>query len=483
MENTFALVTTPRVYFMYAETRVEAEEWRKVLKDAHNDLVEVARTKSFSGRRSTTVTERSAALSSHSVEVHSELRTVARPKAHTTVTESVTSNASSVFGRQFTLSSSSDISSPLAPVDEVESMYNVLQHPLVQQAKMEGGEGERGRTRGEPADYSELPGHGERGGDDVRVSAEYDYVIPPDAVESCPQNVSVTINEADRLTNSGWAGPDEKRAGLMEERPLSRTSLEAFYDFAREAGGNDRTQDAKIDGVVYEEVKGDSEAPPTENTDAPHKMTLAVNQPLPDLPSSLTDTSSVGVTDQSLIYEDVPDRPHPPVAKPHPPADKQEVLYEPVVTQDQKDDIYSEVEYTEEGSEAVEGSEGVEGSRNYGNLSPGVIEGYVNLPRGGVTPPIPKRGDDIIVKPIPTPRRVKPCQSDQSPSNTLESDQLPNNRPESDQSRQEADPLPSNGVNSLPTQSPVDSPLPNNSLSSEQVYVHMYLCTYLVLWV
>ena len=249
MENTFAIVTTPRVYFMYAETRAEAEEWRKVLEDAHKGLVEVTRTKSFSGFRHNTLTvDRDSALMSHSVKVGEELMSyggvAVRPKAHTSVTDSLASNASSVFGRQFTLSSSSDVDSPLAPLEEIDSVYNVLKHPDTPPEE-KGAGSTVGGAAVEPGEkgvnLSETPYKGVPPGREVnrpRLSSsdgeKDDYVLPPDA--HTPQNFSVTVAEGNQHTMElSWAEPDPKGAGLLEGNPpaaLAQVAVEGFYDVA-----------------------------------------------------------------------------------------------------------------------------------------------------------------------------------------------------------------------------------------------------------
>ena len=330
LENTFALVTTPRVYFMYAETKAEADEWRKVLEDAHHDLLEVTRTKSFSGFRSASLAvDRDTAFTSQSLRDREEGSLnggLSRPKAHSSVCDSLASNASSAFGRQFTLSSSSETGSPLAPVEEVESMYNVLQHPLVQEEKKAGPKveeeekGEEGEERMflNEALYSQLPPSSrvvERGSILSESERDYDYVMPPDA--DTPQNFSITVSNGDQQR---WAEPRLKGVELLEKGggsvTSSQTSLEAFYDFAREAGSNDKQkqqQQQEEELAVYDVVgpENSSMTPPTKNksTRAPPKPKSAVAQPLPAIPPPTTSLPppSSRTLDEGMIYEDVPD--------------------------------------------------------------------------------------------------------------------------------------------------------------------------------
>ncbi|CAI8044319.1 hypothetical protein GBAR_LOCUS24590 [Geodia barretti] len=336
LENTFALVTTPRVYFMYADTKAEADEWRKVLEDAHHDLLEVTRTKSFSGFRSASLAvDRDTALTSQSLREPEEGSLVGgllRPKAHSSVCDSLASNASSAFGRQFTLSLSSETGLPLAPVQEVESMYNVLQHPLVQVEEKAGPkveEEEKGGEEGEErlflneALYSQLPppsGVVERESVLSESERDYDYVLPPDA--DTPQNFSITVSNGDQQR---WAEPRLKGLELLEKgsgsATSSQTSLEAFYDFAREAGSNDKQthkQQQEEELGVYDVVRPENSSvtPPTQNksTRAPPKPNSAVAQPLPAIPAILAPNSSLPppssrTLDQGMIYEDVPDVP------------------------------------------------------------------------------------------------------------------------------------------------------------------------------
>ena len=263
LKNTFALVTTPRVYFMYAETTAEADEWRKILEDTHQDLVEVARTKSFSGRRSTTVSEQTSLLSK-SVNVGNFTSAVAngaRHKAYTcTRDDSIRSNASSVFGRQLSLSASSEMDSSLLQGEGVESMYNVLQHPEVKALQSattagegegrEGDGGEMSHTEGEQHHYSQLPRRTYSA--DTTRSDDYDYVLPPDAVATCPQDISVMIQESDRLTRMEWAEPREKGAEFTDKPPTSETSLESFYDVAHDVDKSSVKQPLEVGGAVYD---------------------------------------------------------------------------------------------------------------------------------------------------------------------------------------------------------------------------------------
>ena len=473
--NTFALVTTPRVYFMYAETRAEADEWRKVLEDAHQDLVEITRTKSFSGFRcKNTNSSTTAAVTafSKSTEVNSVTHSNgSKPRLATT--DSIISNASSVFGRQLVLSLSSEVGSPLAAVEEVESMYNVLQHPLVQDQKAveitrddaereegeEGEEGEREEGGGEMARegvsneamYSKLP----RRKDSDNSECEEDYVVPPDATFTCPQNLSITLNDNDRITSFNWADfdddDDDKGAELPKNQPgkSPTTSLEAFYDFAHEVGESETRQQS----AVYDEVTVHHETLPTNNdhtpsTKSPHKPTSARNQPLPEVPSSFSDSGACSSPSQrqTIVYEDIPDLSLQPP--------EQEILYEPVevIPRDEMmdgdniiiDAMYSEIEKT---------NVVVKGDGKYVNLSSsgtseegdgmtlvdndrgsGEVGGYVNVTHTGSTPPLPPRttsqvtppykNDDIIAKPSPKPRSPRPYED----SNGVKSDQSPSNR-------------------------------------------------------
>ena len=322
LENTFALVTTPRVYFMYAETKAEAEEWRKVLEDAHHDLLEVTRTKSFSGFRTASVgVERDAAFTSQSLKEEGPLNDgLGRPKAHTSVTDSLSSSASA-FGQQLTLSSSSETGSPLAPLAEIESMYNVLQHPLAQEEQKAGqteeGEEEEGEERIflNDALYSQLPPSQVAGRQRALSEPEtdYDYVTPPDA--NTPQNFSITVANDDQQR---WAEPQRKGAELLSKGSgnsgsgaSSQTSLEAFYDFAREVGNSDKNKQQRQGGeeeelALYDVVGPDvtSMTPPTQTktSGASHKPTKsAVAQPLPAIPGPSYSQ------DPGMIYEDVPD--------------------------------------------------------------------------------------------------------------------------------------------------------------------------------
>ena len=476
LENTFALVTTPRVYFMYAETRAEAEEWRKVLEDAHHDLVEVTRTKSFSGCGLRTTTEQNADLSSFSAEVNNQSLTVngARPKALASVSDSITSNTSSVFGRQYVLSSSSELDSSMPP-KEIDSIYNVLQHPLTEErsAKQTANVSED-RNMGESGGgYSKLPL--DKGGkcdenttaDDILSNGDEecrDYVLPPDAVESCPQNISVIVEKSEQ-PDYKWAEPDVSGAGSTDKRPLSQNSLEAFYDFAREVSDSGQRE---IDGAVYEEVHAGGNIP-ADNFEAnpnPQK-TSALTQPLPALPPTFSDHEySKSLKERpSLIYEDIPDLSGPQAVQ-------QEVFYETVGVPE-NDEAYSQVEYVEEGGDSQGG-----GSTNFLETnapplplrhhppSPLPPQSSTHLPP---SPPPPKPdGDVCITKPVPRPRTKS---STPSPSNRCESDQLPSNRHESAQlpsSEYESDGIPSNresGSHSPAALSPRMSPVPPTKYS------------------
>ena len=105
-----------------------------------------------------------------------------------------------------------------------------------------------------------------------------DYELPPDTGESCPQNISVTV---EGQVSYNWVEPVEssdKKAELMNKRPLSDTSLEAFYDFAHEVGSGEKerekTEGARLDGAVYEEVKAESDAQPSAVIAGPRKVLL-----------------------------------------------------------------------------------------------------------------------------------------------------------------------------------------------------------------
>ena len=315
---------------MYAETKAEADEWRKVLEDAHRDLLEVTRTKSFSGFRSTTLeVDRDTAFTSKSV--HEGARGsvnggMQRPKAHSSVTESLTSTASSVFGRQFTLSSSSEMGSPLPAVREVESMYNVLQHPLVEEEKRaeqngtvekkeeeeEEGEGEERIFINEIL-YSKPPLITSARGQSTSSEneREYDYVLPPDA--ETPQNFSVTVADDDRRR---WAEPQAKSGGSTNS---FQNSPEGFYDLAGEIEISDKQkrqqqqkQQQEEESAVYDVVgpETSSVTPPTKTKSSgpPQKSSSAVVQPLPAIPPSFSASSSVPPgKDTGIIYEDVPE--------------------------------------------------------------------------------------------------------------------------------------------------------------------------------
>ena len=103
-----------------------------------------------------------------------------------------------------------------------------------------------------------------------------DYELPPDAGESSPQNISVTV---EGQVSYKWAEPVEKKAELMNKRLLSDTSLEAFYDFAHEVGSAEKEREkmegARLEGAVYEEVKAKSDAQPS-NSDWTKESTYDV---------------------------------------------------------------------------------------------------------------------------------------------------------------------------------------------------------------
>ena len=561
LTDTLALVTTPRTYFMYADSRKEADEWRKVLEDAHQELVEVVRTKSFSGYRSAAMSERDAALSSHSMVVGTESPTRLNGARMANRTDSLTSDASSVFGRQFVLSTSSEMD-VLTP-GSIDAVYDVVVQPLAEDkphrqdsgdGKTSGdgdcgggergggerGDGERGdgeRGGGERGDGD--CGGGERGGvcgawedpEEALYSVppvdsnvfeaspkplkkklsegflssdeEYnDYVVPPDASPSCPQNISVIVERKEAEPDGKGVEPSGEEAGLIDvdrhpERCLSQNSLEAFYDFAREVAeegeGGGAMYDAvtstadssqELEGEKYEQIDFGTKEPqnskPMENGESDaerHKKISALNQPLPPPPllcSHQDSKSGASKQSASLIYEDIPDLPVPASTSNQQQQQQQvEALYEPVAVS-RVDNPYSQVEYEEERE-----SEGV-GSANIPEAAP----------RGGDTPPLPPRdhtlsppssnslppslpakNDDVTTpRPVPKPRtsnlsqspsdRQDPCQlpsdkqdSARSPSNTHESDQLPSNRPSSTHSQSAISPRTS------PSTSPRTSPL------------------------
>ena len=518
MENTFALVTTPRVYFMYAETIAEAEEWRKVLEDAHKDLVEVTRTKSFSGFRQHTAStiDREASFASRSVNAVQDASFVggARPKAHTSVTDSLASDASSVFGRQFTLSSSSETGSPLPTVEEVESMYNVLQHPVTQDNEGAGPaeEGENGVNLNE-ALYSKPPARTRTSSD---IEREYDYVLPPDA--DTPQNFSVTVTDSDQhTTSSKLAELDPKWAELSGKglSTSSQTEFEGFYDLA--GGVSDKQQQQQQQQqeelAVYDVVRPEntSQTPPrtlpTSSSATPPRMTSsALNQPLPAIPPS-----GLVREEHTMIYEDVPDIPRGKreTTTGAPVYDVLEnpsegVVYELVgvvesegaghllkgVGQQEEEDVYSEVGSSEErtpppvsrGGRYVNVAHGNEGGEK---VVTSEVGNYVNVSSGGETPPIPAHhahnlsssappsapptlsngcDDDVctIVRPQPKPRSNSRSRDvDQSPSNRDDTGQLPSKRGETEQ-------LPSNidDPDSLPT---TTDQLPSNRDTTDQL--------------
>lgn len=440
LERTFALVTTPRVYFMYADSKAEAEEWKKVLEDAHQDLVEVTRTKSFSGYGSKLVIDSTSRLDSQSLEVgsNSPVLNGARPKALTSVCDSITSNASSVFGRQYTLSSSSELEASSVQGGEVESMYNVLQHPLTAKKKAQDTTAKPSSLYGqvvgsEEVTYSEPIIGGEGGvappqpesgamydvlcnsGDD---ETQEDYELPPDAVESCPQNITVIVENRGEGEGSTWVASEGSGAGLDDKKRMSKTSLEAFYDFAKAAGADDqRTPET----AVYDEVTVEEDTSKDGESDS-HHMTSALDQPLPAVPSSFLPHSESHKECQ--LYEDVPDVPVP----------RGEAIYESVGVAG-SDGLYSEVEY-DEGKE----SQGVDNQE----------------PPGDGTPPLR----------VPTQR-----EPDQLPRNRYESSQSPSNKHEPPSNRQ-------NGVPSPTSPSPRTSPLLPTKFShppSDGVRVH--ICT------
>ena len=439
LERTFALVTTPRVYFMYADSKAEAEEWKKVLEDAHQDLVEVTRTKSFSGYRSKLI-DQTDPLGSQSVKVgsNSPVLNGARPKAVTSVSDSIMSTESSIFGGQYTLSLSSEMEASVTQVGEVESMYNVLQHPLVAKKKAQDTKG----TPSSPHDqvggaddvtYSEpilgeggvvppLPDSGAMydvlysSGDD---GTQEDYELPPDAVESCPQNITVIVENTGESGGVTWAGSEGSGAGLEDKKRISKTSLEAFYDFAKAAGADDqRTPET----VLYDEVAIDEDTTKDGESDNPH-MTSALNQPLPAVPSPfLTPSDS---RKECQLYEDIPDISPPTVRR-------GEAIYEPVGVAG-SDGVYSEVEYDE-------GREGQGGVGEMDVLEETTGEGTPPLPDHPPSPPIPQLR-------VPTQR-----EPDHLPRDRYESSQSPSNRHESPSNRQ-------NDVPSPTSLSPRTSPL------------------------
>ena len=178
----------------------------------------------------------------------------------------------------------------------------------------------------------------------------------------------------------------EKKAELMNKRPLSDTSSEAFYDFAHEAGSGEKEREkmegARLEGTVYEEVKAESGAQPSnsdwtkESTyDVPRPLpqkTSAVDQPLPALPTTFVSSSDVVSESSPQIYEDILDMKSPPPVMMS--SREEEQLYEPVRVLD-----------TIDGSD--EGKSGEEGEGE------GEIEGttmdLVSRSPENVTPPLP----------------------------------------------------------------------------------------------
>lgn len=423
--RTFALVTTPRVYFMYADTKAEADEWRKVLGDTHQDLVQVTRTKSFSSNSSGAVTD------NQHVEVGSYALNGARPKALTSACDSIVSTASSVFGTQYTLSSSSEMEVSVAEGGGVESMYNVLQHPLVTKKSAQDSKTipDSPQTQtdtsvcGDRVIYTE-PSVGDGGGAstqqdsgamyDVLYNSEEeekeDYETPPDALKSFPQNMTVIVENNGRQSRLIWTEPEGSEAELEDKKQISKHTVEAFYDVAHATEADKRPPET----AVYDEVTIEYNIQDGEPGNP--LMMSAVNQPLPAVPSIM---SPPDTQKECQPYEDIPELPCPA-------APQVEVIYEPVGVPG-NDGLYSEVEY-DETKENCEVGEFIEESPE--DIGP--------VPRE--SPPS---------SPIPRPReatpRHKPDQSSSRlPSN--ESDQSPSNR--------------QNGVPSLtPSLSPRTSPI------------------------
>ena len=97
-------------------------------------------------------------------------------------------------------------------------------------------------------------------------------------------NTTVTV---EGQVSYNWAEPVEssdKKAKLMNKRPPSDTSLEAFYDFAHEVGSGgkerEKTEGARLDGAVYEEVKAESDVQPSNSNSWTKESTYDVPRPV-----------------------------------------------------------------------------------------------------------------------------------------------------------------------------------------------------------
>ena len=288
LENSLVVVTTPRVYFMFAESRQEAEKWKQMLEMMHKDLVEVTRSMSFSSSRSESVSARNSGVGStgtggshasystsysHSTPgnsrsgsrntnvitpppMASSSATTAstketRAKPFTSITESTSSISS--FGRQLQLSTSSEIDggggsgglfcnsthcqillpSPEETLEEegvsavkeeeergkndtsgmatqTEKSHHTYLEPPLENDVFEGKRSEEG----EKLDYDS--------DDDME-----DYVVPPDALSSYPQNLSVRV-ESQPCENS----PAEiGNFGRLEETGDNPRGLKIFEIF------------------------------------------------------------------------------------------------------------------------------------------------------------------------------------------------------------------------------------------------------------